>query len=80
MLTELIMPPNIKPISGTKITSFTRILLRICKKIRLPKRAKKEAINTCVRKLEPAKNIMLISMPNFAQSIVPAVVGETNLF
>lgn len=74
------MPPNIKPIKGTKITSLSLIFLKIWINIKEPKSANTEAMIAWVKKDAPAKNIKEISMPNLAQSIVPAVVGETNLF
>ena len=52
----------------------------ICKNKYVPKKANKKATKDLVN-IDPAgKNSMATNIPKRALSMVPAVVGETNLF
>ena len=72
--------PNIIPTRGTNITFLTLILDRIVKNIKDPIRANMKA-NRALPKI-PALGINSIenNTPILAESIVPAVVGDVNLF
>ena len=74
------IPPIIMPKSGTKITSFTRIRLINWTNKNVPTILRTTANNNLIKMGPLGKNNNDIKIPNFAHSIVPAVVGLTNLF
>lgn len=74
------MFPSIKPTNGIKIASLNLIRFKICIKRKVPTSAKRKATVILKSWLPPGKISRETKIPNFAKSIVPAVVGETNLF
>ncbi len=77
---ELIMFPSIKPTSGINIASLNFIRFSICMNTNVPSNAKTKATSIFTIGVAVVNIISAIRMPNLAQSIVPAVVGDTNLF
>ncbi|MOA26298.1 hypothetical protein D3C78_1470800 [compost metagenome] len=74
------MFPNMSPTSGIKILSLNLIRSKILININVPSRAKTKATSSFCIGVAPVNSIRDTRIPNFAESIVPAVVGETNLF
>jgi hypothetical protein len=68
------------PIRGIITVFFNLIFLKINIKRKLPVRAKKKERSIFTKGLAAGKIIKEKRIPNWAESMVPAVVGETNLF
>ncbi|MNT83107.1 hypothetical protein D3C71_1409270 [compost metagenome] len=74
------MLPNISPTSGMNTLSLYLIFSRIRMNRKVPSSEKTNATSSFCIAPAPLKNMRATIMPNLAESIVPAVVGETNLF
>lgn len=68
------------PTKGMTMTFFTLIFLRMNINKNVPPKAKIKAIPILPITGNPGRKIMDTRMPNLAESIVAAVLGETNLF
>ena len=72
-------PPSIMPISGTNITSLNLIRVIMLMNSIVPSSANATAKNNLPIMLSAGKNINPSKIPSCAHSVVPAVVGDTNL-
>src|SRR5699024_6027002 len=77
---ELIILTNIKPTKGINTGSLNLIFSKILIKIKLHKYANEKATIILFNYLVLVITSNDINTPNLAEAIVPAVVGETNLF
>src|SRR5699024_12423072 len=74
-----IILPNISPTNGMNTGSLNLIFSKIFMKINVPRSAKAKATNIFFSGLALVNMSSDTSTPNLAESIVPAVVGDTNL-
>ena len=72
--------PNMIPTNGMNIASLNLILSSNFINRNVPSKAKKKALPTRKSGFAAENASMDTRIPNLAESIVPAVVGETNLF
>src|SRR5699024_11585738 len=77
---ELIILPNINPTRGMNTGSLNFTLSSIFINKYVPSKANAKETKIFWIELASVNNIKEISTPNFAESNVPAVVGDTNLF
>ena len=80
VVTASIRFPSIMPSNGTKMIFLTLILFRIDKKSIVPAMAKIKATSIFCMVFALPRNNMAKSIPSLAESIVAAVLGDTNLF
>src|SRR5699024_12602181 len=76
--TELIILTNISPTNGMNTGSLNVIFSKIFIKINVPPSANAKATNIFFSALALVNISSDTSTPNLAESIVPAVVGDTN--
>src|SRR5699024_12018408 len=77
---ELIILPNIKPTNGINMASLNLIFSSIFIKTSVPTSAKAKDTSIFCNGFAAVKTIRETSTPSLAESSVPEVVGETNLF